>query len=53
MLLHQIIVETKIKVKKEVQKINRAQRLVAKTFSATSNKDEEKRAFYDIFQEIF
>jgi hypothetical protein len=33
--------------------INRAQRLVATTLFSTSNKDEEKRVFDNIFKEIF
>jgi len=38
---------------KTIKIINRAQRLVATNLSSTSNKDEEKRVFYDIFKEIF
>jgi TusA-related sulfurtransferase len=34
-----------IQVKKEVKKLNRGQRLVVKTLSSTSNKDEEKKNF--------
>ncbi len=43
----------KIEVEKEVIKTNRAQRLVVKTLTPTSNKDEEKSGFHDIFEEMF
>jgi hypothetical protein len=51
--VHYITVETKIPLKKKIKMINRAQRLFATTLSSTSNKDEAKRIFYDIFKELF
>jgi hypothetical protein len=39
--VHYITVETELTVKTELKKIRRAQQLVGKTFSSTSNKNEE------------
>jgi hypothetical protein len=42
-----------MQVKKEIKKLNRAQRLVVKTFSSTSNKNEEKKFSIAFFKGIF
>jgi hypothetical protein len=39
--VHYITVETELPVKTELKKIKRAQQLVVKTFSSTSNENEE------------
>jgi hypothetical protein len=41
--VHYTTIGTELLVKTELKKIKRAQQLVVKTLSSTSNKDEEKK----------